>query len=230
MPKRSSNSKPDPLQLTQELHAQIKACDRLPPPWDAYQTDDPPGYHDLSKRIAESLKIPSLGLSRHSIKPDESSERFDFFPDRVWTIEARPSFHSAGKIAVFESRSHVRCAIVCKGNLPDKPDADYVVEELFCAADDWSDPVLPVIDEFQLAPTPDRDKEEGRLMLYSDGISYVFSACTLDAKSIIQFSNPRSGIYRRLARACYTAAKQIAERVSNPQVSNFVKVWKSYAK
>ncbi len=108
MPKRSSNSKPDPLQLTQELHAQIKACDRLPPPWDAYQTDDPPGYHDLSKRIAESLKIPSLGLSRHSIKPDESSERFDFFPDRVWTIEARPSFHSAGKIAVFESRSSAR--------------------------------------------------------------------------------------------------------------------------
>ena len=218
------------FRLVQELHAQLKKCDRLPPPWDAYQTDDPVGHHDLAKRLRSALRISSLGPSRHMVRSNDGDERQEFFPDRTWNIRVMPSFHGHGLVAVFEGRSQVRCAIVCRGDLPDRPDADYVVVDHFCDAEEWDDPVLPIVQSIDLAPTPDRRGPDGISMSTLDGISYSFCIETDELHCSIRFSNPRFGVYRKLERACYNAATRISKHIDDPQMSNFIKTWKSYTR
>src|SRR5262245_13746992 len=108
--RKKPESKPDPLALITQLHEQLKQCDRLPPPWDAYQTDDPFGHRNLIKRLQEGLRIPDFGPTRHIFHRGTPPEKAEFFPDRCWAIQVMPSFHNWGLFAVFESRSLIRCA------------------------------------------------------------------------------------------------------------------------
>lgn len=227
MAKRSGkSSKPDPFTLIQELHAQLKECDPLPPPWDAYQTDNPKGHHKLPERLQAALKIPSLGPSRHMVTSADGTKE-EFFPDRIWTMKVMPSFRNYGLVAVFEGRSKVRGSVICKGDLPDKPDADYTVVDQILNANDWSDSVLPIIQSLNIAPTPDRTLPDGNFMSALDGTSYSFQVETHDVATAIRFSNPKDGPYKKLAMACCDAATLIAKMANHPQVSSFVNSWRS---
>lgn len=226
-PRNRKSSNPDPFALIQELHRQLRKCDPLPPPWNAYQSDDPKGHNNLLKKLQSALRIPSPGLSRHVIPSADGAAPVEFFPDRVWSMKVMPSFRNYGLVAVFEGRSKVRCAVICKGDLPDKPDADYAVVDQFMDADQWRDPVLAVMDSIELAPTPDRSGPDGSTRLTLDGTSYSFRILTDAATTSIHFSNPAPGPYRKLAQACCDATKTIAKMAEHPQVSSFVNSWKS---
>jgi len=181
----------------------------------------------LRERLVSRLRIPCIGPARHVIRSDKD-DKSEFFPDRVWSVSVMPSFHSHGLIAVFEGRSHVRCAIMCKGNLPDKPDADFALVDRFLGIEEWDDPILPAIGALELAPTPDRSLSDGNFISTLDGIGYMFEIETHDISASLRFSNPRAGAYRKLERGCFEAAKRIAKEADDPQVSNFLKTWRSY--
>jgi hypothetical protein len=222
--------KPKPLDLIRQLHEQLKQCDRLPPPWDAYQTDDPLRHHNLFKRLEEGLRISSFGPGRQSVLRGEPPRQELFWPDRCWAIQVMPSFHNWGLFAVFESRSLVRCAFVCKGHLPDQPQLDYAVVDCFFGVQEWQDPALVVLNRGEMVPTPDRNHPEGELWATQDGIGYMVRFETSDVRAVLQFANPRSEQYRALERAAYTVAQGVAKSLDHPQVSSFMRVWKGYSR
>jgi len=228
--RRRSPSPANPLELIRQLHEQLKQCPRLPPPWDAYQTDNPFGHHNLLKRLEEGLHIPGFGPSRHFVHRGNPLQPTEFFPDRCWAIQVMPSFHNWGLFAVFESRSLVRCAFVCKGTSPDKPDLEYIVADLFRNVEGWSDPVLAILNQGALVPMPDRSHPEGELSMTLDGISYLLRVQTSDISAVLQFSNPKGERYRGLARAAYTLADEVAEEIKNPQISSFLRTWRDYSR
>lgn len=189
-----------------------------------------PQAGDFNKRLLEGLRIPALGPARHLISRGEPSEQREFFPDRCWSITVMPSFHSWGMFAVFESRSLVRCAFVCKGDMPDKPDVDCVIVDCFFEIAIWSDPVLDILTRGPLAPVPDRSQPEGTFWATCDGIGYVLQVETLDLSATLRFSNPSGSHYRSLERAACDLARRVSRVVEHPQVSSFVKTWMSYVR
>jgi hypothetical protein len=186
--------------------------------------------NDLNQRLVEGLSIPAFGPARHLIRPGDVAEQREFYPDRCWAITAMPSFHSWGLFAVFESRSLVRCAFVCRGDMPDKPAADCAVVDCFFEVAEWSDPVLDIVTRGPLAPVPDRSQPEGMMWASCDGIGYVLQVATPDVSATLRFWNPRGSHYRSLERAACDLARRVARVVEHPQVSNFVKTWMSYVR
>jgi hypothetical protein len=185
---------------------------------------------DFNKRLAEGLRIPAFGPGRQLIRRGTASEKREFFPDRCWAITAMPSFHSWGMFAVFESRSLVRCAFVCRGDMPDRSALDYSVVDCFFEIAEWSDPVLEVLTRGPLAPIPDRSQPEGMMLKTCDGIGYLLQVETTEVSATLRFSNPRGGHYRSLERAACDLARRVSRVVEHPQVSNFVKTWMCYAR
>lgn len=189
-----------------------------------------PSEGDFQQRLLDGLKIPGFGPVRHLIRRGDQARPTEFFPDRCWSIVVMPSFGSWGMFAVFESRSLIRCAFVCRGDLPDKPDSDYAVVDCFFEIGEWSDPVLDLLSKGPLAPTPDRSYPEGMMMLACDGIGYRLHVVTADVSATIGFSNPRGGHYRSIERAACDLARSVARRIAHSQVSSFVKTWTNYVR
>lgn len=186
--------------------------------------------NDLYQRLTEGLRIPAFGPARHCIRRGDPVEQQEFFPDRCWAITVMPSFHNAGLFAVFESRSLVRCAFACRGDMPDKPAAEDCVVDCFFEVAEWSDPVLEILTSGPLAPVPDRSQPEGMMRGSLDGIGYVLRMATPDISATLRFSNPREGHYRALERAACKLARRVARVVEHPQVSSFVKTWMGYVR
>ncbi len=185
---------------------------------------------DLNNRLLEGLRIPVFRPTRHLIRRGDQSEQTEFFPDRCWSITAMPSFHNWGMFAVFESRSLVRCAFVCKGDVPDEPDVDYAVVDCLFRIADWSDPVLDILTRGPLAPTPDRSRPEGTAVATLDGIGYFLQVETSDVSATLRFANPRGSHYRSLERAACDLAKRVSRVIEHPQVSSFVTTWTNYVR
>jgi hypothetical protein len=187
-----------------------------------------PQGSDLVNRLVQGLRIPAFGPARHFIRQGEAQR--EFYPDRCWAITAMPSFHSRGLFAVFEGRSLVRCAFVCKGDIPDKPALDFVVVDSFFESADWTDPVIDILTKGPLAPVPDRSYPEGTIWATCDGIGYLLQVATPDVNATLRFSNPRSSHYRSLERAACDVARRVSRVIEHPQVSSFVKTWLSYVR
>lgn len=182
----------------------------------------------LNERLLEGLGIPTLGPARHLIRRGEGAEEREFFPDRCWAITAMPSFHNWGLFAVFESRSLVRCAFVCKGDVPDNSAIDDAVVDCLLQIPEWSDPVMDLLTGGPLAPVPDRSMPEDWASYSLDGIAYVLRVESRDISATLRFSNPRGRHYRSLERAACDLARRMARLIEHPQVSSFVETWRSY--
>jgi hypothetical protein len=182
---------------------------------------------DFEARLVDGLRIPAFGPSRHFIRRGDSAPE-EFFPDRCWAITAMPSFHSWGMFAVFEGRMRVRCAFVCRGDMPDKPGLDFVVADALFEAAGWSDPVVELLSRCAAAPEPDRSLPEGQFWATADGIGYALQVETRAVSTQLRFSNPREAYYRTLARAANDLAKKVSREIRHPQVSSFVNTWEGY--
>lgn len=189
-----------------------------------------PEGHNLCRRLLDGLQIPAFGICPHLIRRDDQSEPTEFYPDRCWFIIAMPSFASWGMFAVFESRSLIRCAFACKGDLPDKPNLECAVVDCFFEVGEWSDPVLDLLTKGPLAPTLDRSHPEGSMVGTCDGIGYDLQVVTEDVSATLRFSNPRGSHYRSLERAACDLARRVARGIGHPQVSSFVKTWLGYVR
>lgn len=189
-----------------------------------------PQNGDFDQRLLEGLRIPAFGPARHHIRRGDPPTTSDFFPDRCWSITVMPSFHKWGMFAVFESRSLIRCAFVCKGDIPDKPNVDWAVVDCFFETGEWTDPVLDILCKGPLAPDPDRSLPEGNFRMSADGISYFLQVKTTEMSATIRFSNPRNSHYRSLERAACDLASRVARGIDHPQVSNFIKTWMGYVR
>jgi hypothetical protein len=189
-----------------------------------------PDADDFRRRLLEGLQISTTGPARHLLRRGEQLGIQEFFPDRCWNIIAMPSFHSWGLFAVFESRSAIRCAFVCKGEIPEKPDMDCAVVDCFFEISEWEDPVMDLLSRGPIAPIPDRSLPEGTILTSCDGIGYVLQVETPDVSAVLRFSNPNGSHYRALERAACDLAAHVARVIQHPQVSSFVKTWRSYVR
>src|SRR5207302_10967935 len=133
----------------------------------------------------DGLCGPDFSPTRPVLQRGTPPQKEEFFPDRCWAIQVMPSFRNWGLFAVFESRSMIRCAFVCKGEVSDKPAPDYVVVEHFTEPEAWTDYLLKTFNRGELAATPDRSRPEGEMWATMDGVGYLLRVATPDVRAAL---------------------------------------------
>jgi hypothetical protein len=171
------------------------------------------------------LRIPGPGTSRHIL--DHEGKKIQFFPDRVCSLNIDPSFDGGGLLAVFESRSLVRCAFLYEEEAEDS-ETNIIVADCLFKPEEWENPVIKAIHAIDLLPTPDRTLPEGASIITLDGIGYKLRLTVQGVHLSICFTNPWQAEYKELENTCYYCGRTVATKPGNRSIDHFMNVWESY--